>query len=46
MRALLASYYGLAAEEPTSPEAEIDKVEFHAESYVRRLLQREVRPPC
>lgn len=43
MQALLASYYGITNEEPAKREEEIDKADFVADSYVRRMLQREVR---
>lgn len=43
MQALLASYYGLAMEQPVKREEEIDKADFIADSYTRRMLQREVR---
>jgi len=42
MRALLASYYGLAAQEPAKKEFEIDAAEFDAEAYVRKMLLKEV----
>jgi hypothetical protein len=44
MRALLASYYGLADDEPTGAKHgdEIDAADFDADSYVKRLLREEV----
>lgn len=42
MSALLASYYGLAAQAPVKKELEIDSSEFDADAYVRRMFQVEV----